>query len=75
MPYNHLIEPKNYKLDLVYSDVVGPMLIKGYNKSRFLVTFTCDFSKLLAVYIIKAKGDVTDCFIHFKKHFKRPDLG
>jgi hypothetical protein len=55
-------------MDLIYSDILG------YNGSRYLVTFTCDYSKLIAVYLIKAKGDITDSFIYFKKYYKRPDL-
>jgi hypothetical protein len=51
------------------------MPVKGYDGSRYLATFTCDFTKLTSVYLIKAKGEVADCFIHFKKHHKRPDLG
>jgi Reverse transcriptase (RNA-dependent DNA polymerase) len=74
-PHNHPIEPGKHNLDLVYSDVVGPMPVKGYDGSRYLVTFTCDRSKLTKVYLIKTKGEVYDCFLHFKKHFERPDLG
>jgi hypothetical protein len=33
LPYNHLIEPGRYKMDLIYSDVVGPMPVLGYNRS------------------------------------------
>jgi hypothetical protein len=74
-PHDHPIEPGKHNLELVYSDVVGPMPVKGYDGSRYLVTFTCDRSKLTKVYLIKTKGEVYDCFIHFKKHFERPDLG
>jgi Integrase core domain len=74
-PHNHPIEPGKHNLDLVYSDVVGPIPVKGYDGSRYLVTFTCDRSKLTKVYVIKTKGEVYDCFIHFKKHYERPDLG
>jgi hypothetical protein len=62
-------------MDLIYSDVVGLMPVLGYDGSRYLVTFTYDYSKLIAVYLIKAKGEVTDKFIHFKKHHEQPDLG
>jgi len=62
-------------MDLIYLDVVGPIPVLGYDRSRYLVTFTCDYSKLTVVYLIKAKGEVTDKFIHFKKHYERPDLG
>jgi hypothetical protein len=62
-------------MDLIYSDIVGLIPVLGYNRSRYLVTFTYDYSKLIAVYLIKAKGDIIDSFIHFKKYYKRPDLG
>jgi hypothetical protein len=69
-PYNHPIEPGKYNLELVYLDVVGPMPVKGYDGSRYLVTFTCDWSKLTKVYLIKTKGEVYNCFLYFKKHFE-----
>jgi hypothetical protein len=46
------------------------MLVLGYDKSQYLVTFTCDYSKLIVVYLIKAKGEVTDKFIYFKKYYE-----
>jgi hypothetical protein len=61
-------------MDLIYSDIVGPIPVLGYNGSRYLVTFTYDYSKLIAVYLIKAKSDITDSFIYFKKYYKRLDL-
>ena len=62
-------------MDLIYLDVVGLMPVLGYNRSRYLVTFICDYSKLIVVYLIKAKGKVTDKFIYFKKHHEWLDLG
>ena len=73
--YNHPIEPGKHKMDLIYLDVVGPIPVLGYDGSRYLVTFTCDYSKLTVVYLIKAKGEVTDKFIYFKKHYEWPNLG
>ena len=62
-------------MDLIYLDVVSLIPVLGYNRSRYLVTFTCDYSKLTAVYLIKAKGEVTDKFIYFKKYYEWLDLG
>jgi hypothetical protein len=62
-------------MDLIHLDVVSPMPILGYNRSKYLVTFTYNYSKLIVVYLIKAKGEVIDKFIHFKKYHERPDLG
>ena len=68
--HNYLIKLGKYKINLIYLDVVGLIPVLGYDKSRYLVTFTCDYSKLIVVYLIKAKGEVTDKFIHFKRHYE-----
>jgi hypothetical protein len=73
-PHNYPIEPGKHNLELIYSDMLGPMPVKGYDGSRYILTFTCDRSKLTKVYLIKTKGEVYDCFIHFKRHYERPDL-
>jgi hypothetical protein len=52
-------------LKLVYLDVLGPFRI-GYNRARYIVTFLCDATQLFEVYYIKLKGEVFDCFRHFK---------
>ncbi|PMD52884.1 uncharacterized protein K444DRAFT_542245, partial [Hyaloscypha bicolor E] len=59
-----------YKIDLIYSDIIGLIPVLGYNRSRYLVTFIYNYSKLIAVYLIKAKGNITDSFIYFKKYYK-----
>jgi Reverse transcriptase (RNA-dependent DNA polymerase) len=74
-PHDHPIEPGKHNLELIYSDILGPLPVKGYDGSRYILTFTCDRSKLTKVYLIKTKGEVYDCFIHFKRHHERPDLG
>src|ERR1700712_4148619 len=73
--HNHQIEPGRHKLELIYSDVVGPIPVLGFDGSRYLVTFQCDKTKFAQVYLIKSKGEVTDCFIYFKKHYERLDKG
>jgi hypothetical protein len=74
-PYDHLIKPGKHNLELIYSDILGLMPVKGYDGSRYILTFTYDYLKLIKVYLIKTKGEIYDCFIHFKKHYERPDLG
>jgi hypothetical protein len=41
-PYNYLIKPSKYNLELIYSNILGPLLVKGYNNSRYILTFTYD---------------------------------
>jgi hypothetical protein len=74
MLYNHLIELGKHKMDLIYLDVVSLILVKGFNSSNYLTTFTYNYFKLTHIYLIKVKGKVINYFIHFKKHYKRLDL-
>ena len=60
---------------LVHLDVVGPIPVIGYQGSWFFVIFVYNKTRLAAVYYIKTKREVTDCFIYFKKHFERLNLG
>jgi hypothetical protein len=59
------IRKEELPLELVYSDVLGPFRI-GYNRARYIVTFLYDVTQLSEVYYIKLKGEVFDCFRHFK---------
>jgi hypothetical protein len=56
-------------------DVIGPILIRGFNSSRYFITFLYNKSKFTRVYLIKLKGEVIDYFIYFKNRYKRRELG
>jgi hypothetical protein len=71
-PHKSHTRPGEAPLDLIHSDILGPFQT-GLDGSRFVVTFLCDATQLSATYCIKAKGDVFDCFKHFKLHHERPD--
>ena len=51
-------------LELVHSDVCGPMRTPSLGGARYFVTFIDDFSRKVWVYIIKAKSE---CFAKFKE--------
>ncbi len=53
-------------LELVHSDVCGPMKITSHGGARYFVTFINDFSKKTHVYLSKAKGEVFDKFKAYK---------
>lgn len=54
-------------LELVHTDLCGPMPIKSNGSNRYILTFVDDFSHKLFVYIIKRKSAVYKCFIKFRK--------
>jgi transposase InsO family protein len=53
-------------LELVHSDVCGPMKTTSHGGARYFVTFIDDFSKKNHVYLLKAKGEVFDKFKEYK---------
>lgn len=44
-------------LELVHSDLVGPLPIKSLNGSRYICVFTDDYSRKSLTYFLKTKGE------------------
>ncbi|MCO5606361.1 hypothetical protein L7F22_060549 [Adiantum nelumboides] len=53
------------KLQLVHSDVCGPMRTPSVANNLYFVTFIDDFSRFCWVYPLKAKSDVFGIFQHY----------
>ncbi|MCO5581903.1 hypothetical protein L7F22_035792 [Adiantum nelumboides] len=53
------------KLQLVHSDVCGPMRTPSVGNSLYFVTFIDEFSRFCWVYPLKAKSDVFAIFQHY----------
>ena len=53
-------------LELVYSDVFGPMKVPSLGKSVYYVSFIDDFSRNTWIYFLKKKDEVFDRFKEFK---------
>ena len=58
-------------LDLVHSDVCGPMEVPSIGGSRYFVTFIDDHSSWVTVFPIARKADVTKCFVMFQRCSER----
>ncbi len=54
-------------LELVHSDVVGPLEIPSHGGSRYFVTFIDDFSRWTVVYMMKKKSESFECFQRYHK--------
>lgn len=54
------------KLEVIYSDVCGPMQTDSLGGNRFFVTFIDDFSRKIWAYLLKRKSEVFDTFVKFK---------
>ena len=55
-----------WKLQLVHSDVCGPMPTESLGKKRYFVSFTDDYSRCSQVYLMKQKSEVLDKFKEFE---------
>ncbi|GMF58096.1 unnamed protein product [Phytophthora fragariaefolia] len=53
-------------LELVHTDVMGPMQTRSYGGRTFAVTFIDDYSRHMTVYFMKAKSEVLSKFKVFK---------
>ena len=54
------------KLQLVHSDVCGPMPGESIGGRKYFVTFTDDYSRCCAVYFLKRKSEVLEKFKEFE---------
>ena len=62
------------KLELVHSDVCGPMSIESLVGSRFFLLFIDDYSRRTWCFFLKQKSEVFDSFVSFKTQVEK-DIG
>lgn len=58
-------------LDLIHSDVMGPMETLSIGRARFILTFVDDYSRKVFCYFLHSKSDVFDKFIELKNLVER----
>lgn len=58
-------------LDIVHSDVCGPMDVESLGGAKYFVTFIDDFSRKVFAYFLRSKGEVFDKFIEFKNFVEK----
>ena len=54
------------KLQLVHSDICGPMQTQSIGGAKYFVTFIDDYTRCCAVYFMKCKSEVLDKFKEFE---------
>ena len=54
------------KLQLVHSDVCGPMHMESFSGQKYFVTFIDDYSRCCAIYFMKHKSEVFAKFKEFE---------
>ena len=59
------IESKNH-LDLVHTDVCGPMSLQSFGGAKYFITFIDDYSRCCQVYFMKHKSEALEKFKLFE---------
>jgi len=55
------------KLELIHSDLCGPMPIPSANGNKYIMTFIDDYTRICWVYLLKNKSDAFQTFKNFHK--------
>lgn len=53
-------------LELIHSDVCGPIRPVAWNGNRYFVSFIDDYTHFEAIYVVKQKSDVLDKFKEYE---------
>lgn len=66
LPFKESFTKSTSLLELIHTDLCGPMKISSIKSSRYILTFVDDFSKRITVYCIENKSVVFETFKAFK---------
>ena len=65
-PFSGIGERATELLELIYSDVYGPMSTRAIGGYSYFITFTDDFSRYGYMYLIKYKSETIEKFRKYK---------
>ena len=52
-------------LQLVHSDLCGPMNVDSVGGNKYVLTFTDDYTRYVTAYFIKSKSEVLSKFVEY----------
>uniref|UniRef100_A0AAG5CSP7 Retrovirus-related Pol polyprotein from transposon TNT 1-94 n=1 Tax=Anopheles atroparvus TaxID=41427 RepID=A0AAG5CSP7_ANOAO len=67
-PFNIKGQRADRVLELIHSDLCGPMETASIGGNRYFITFIDDSSRKAFVYFLKSKTEVFETFKHFKSY-------
>lgn len=74
-PYEPSSHRSTKPLELVHSDVFGPVKQSSLTGKRYMITFIDDFSRFVWVYFMKEKSEALSKFKEFKSDAERDTKG
>ena len=70
-PFSGIGERAKGILELIHSDVCGPMLVQARSDSFYFITFIDDFSRYGWVYLMRYKSEAFEKFREFKNEVEK----
>ena len=70
-PFSGIGERAKGILELIHSDVCGPMPVQAKSGSFYFITFTDDFSRFGWVYLMRYKSEAFEKFKEFKNEVEK----
>ena len=70
-PFSGIGERAKGILELIHSDVCGPMPVQARSGSFYFITFTDDFSRFGWVYLMRYKSEALEKFREFKNEVEK----
>lgn len=65
-PFKSSMSQTNNKLELIHTDLCGPMEVGSLSGCKYLLTFVDDYTRKVYGYFLKEKSEVPDKFNEFK---------
>ena len=65
-PFKPSTSRMNAALELIHSDLCGPMQSRSLGGCRYFMLFVDDYTKFTTVYFLKSKNEAANQFQHFK---------
>jgi len=75
MPFKLAAQRTSAPLELIHSDLCGPMEQKSFRGCRYFMLLIDDFTKFTTVYFLKKKSDAAESFKAYKTHVERQHQG
>ena len=71
LPFRDAEHKTTAPLEIVHSDLCGPMKHKSIGGSSYFMLLIDDYTKFTAVYFLKKKSEAAECFKNYKAHVEK----
>ena len=70
-PFSGTMERATDLLEIIHTDVCGPMSVKAHGKYRYFLTFTDDWSRYGYICLMKRKSKIVERFKEFQSEVEK----